>query len=77
LYSDGQGVPQDDTQSVFWYRKAAEQGDASAQFHIGYLYEKAKVFLKTMRKPIFGLISRLLARWGKSLRRGEMKSRHT
>jgi len=31
MYIDGQGVPQDYTQAAQWYRKAAEQGDATAQ----------------------------------------------
>src|SRR5712691_8471260 len=31
MYIDGQGVPQDYTQAAQWLRKAAEQGDATAQ----------------------------------------------
>ena len=42
LYSDGQECAQDYTQSVFWYRKAAEQGDDYAQFHLGRLYDKGR-----------------------------------
>ena len=34
-YYNGQGVPQDYEQAVAWYRKAAEQGDADAQFSLG------------------------------------------
>ena len=30
MYYYGEGVPQDDRQAVFWYRKAAEQGHAIA-----------------------------------------------
>ena len=30
-YDNGQGVKQDHTEAVKWYRKAAEQGDANAQ----------------------------------------------
>ena len=33
-----QGVPQDDAQAAYWYRKAAEQGDAVAQNNLGGLY---------------------------------------
>ena len=29
LYSVGVGVPEDDAESVAWFRRAAEQGDAS------------------------------------------------
>ena len=31
MYNSGKGVPQDYTQSVYWYRKAAEQGLAGAK----------------------------------------------
>jgi hypothetical protein len=42
LYEEGQGVPQDYTQAVFWYRKAAEQGEDYAQYHLGGLYNKGR-----------------------------------
>ncbi|MDD8027824.1 MAG: tetratricopeptide repeat protein, partial [Acidobacteriota bacterium] len=32
------GVPKDHAQAVAWYRKAAEQGDADAQFFLGIYY---------------------------------------
>jgi hypothetical protein len=32
-------VPQDDNQAAFWWRKAAEHGDAEAQGSLGALYE--------------------------------------
>ena len=35
FYTAGQGVPQDDAEAVAWYRRAAEQGDADAQFQLG------------------------------------------
>jgi TPR repeat protein len=38
MYANGQGVPQDYVQAVSWYRKAAEQGDADAQFGLGTMY---------------------------------------
>ena len=34
----GRGVPQDRAQAAAWYRKAAEQGDAKAQFNLGLMY---------------------------------------
>lgn len=34
------GVPKDDAQAVQWYRKAAEQGLAAAQYSLGLRYEK-------------------------------------
>jgi TPR repeat protein len=35
----GWGVPQDYAQAAIWYRKAAEQGSAEAQFNLGLLYD--------------------------------------
>jgi TPR repeat protein len=35
---NGLGVPQDYTEATKWYRKAAEQGDAKAQYNLGYMY---------------------------------------
>ena len=37
VYSNGEGVPKDDREAVKWYRRAAEQGDASAQFNLGVM----------------------------------------
>jgi len=38
MYANGRGIPQNDAEAVKWYRKAAEQGDASAQYNLGYKY---------------------------------------
>ena len=35
MYDLGDGVPQDHQQAAVWYRKAAEQGHASAQSYLG------------------------------------------
>ena len=37
----GDGVKQDDVQAVTWFRKAADQGVASAQYNLGLMYEFA------------------------------------
>jgi hypothetical protein len=37
-YDSGQGVPQDHAEAAKWFRKAAEQGSASAQLNLGALY---------------------------------------
>ncbi len=39
MYEKGQGVEQDYTKAVSWYRKAAEQGYAEAQFNLGLIYD--------------------------------------
>jgi uncharacterized protein len=38
MYFGGQGVTQDYAAAVSWYRKAAEHGDASAQYNLGGMY---------------------------------------
>jgi TPR repeat protein len=38
MYRDGQGVVQDYAEAAKWYRKAAEQGYASAQSSLGVMY---------------------------------------
>ncbi|EET45191.1 Sel1 repeat protein [Neisseria sicca ATCC 29256] len=42
MYEKGQGVRQDDKQAVYWYRKAAEQGNAKAQYNLGLMYANGK-----------------------------------
>ena len=37
MYATGEGVPQDDAEAVRWYRLAAEQGYASAQYNLGFM----------------------------------------
>jgi uncharacterized membrane protein YhaH (DUF805 family) len=36
-YSQGQGVPQDDVEAEKWFRQAAEQGHAAAQYILGLM----------------------------------------
>ena len=38
MYDLGRGVPEDDAEAVRWYRMAAEQGHADAQFNPGNRY---------------------------------------
>ncbi|WP_223934170.1 tetratricopeptide repeat protein, partial [Aeromonas caviae] len=38
MYTKGQGVAQDNSQAMAWYRKAAEQGQVFAQFNLGMMY---------------------------------------
>ena len=39
MYANGEGVPEDDAEAVKWYRLAADQGDAYAQFNLGVMYD--------------------------------------
>ena len=38
MYAQGKGVPQDYAKAAEWYRKAAEQGVAAAQYNLGVIY---------------------------------------
>jgi TPR repeat protein len=38
MYAVGHGVERDDAAAMAWYRKAADQGDASAQAALGFMY---------------------------------------
>jgi TPR repeat protein len=42
LYAEGRGVERDDVQAVDWFRKAAVQGNAIAQYDLGYAYESGR-----------------------------------
>ena len=37
-YAHGQGVPKDDAEAFRWYREAADQGYAKAQYVLGWMY---------------------------------------
>lgn len=41
-YANGQGIAQSSTQAVYWCNKAAEQGNAAAQYNIGLWYYAGK-----------------------------------
>jgi uncharacterized protein len=42
LFDTGRGVPQDDNESVHWYKRAAAQGYANAQGNLGLMYNKGR-----------------------------------
>ena len=42
IYSNGQGVAQDDAEALKWFRKAAEQGHVKAQKNLGDMYVTGK-----------------------------------
>ncbi len=39
IYQHGLGLPQDNLESVKWYRRAAELGDSCGQSNLGWMYE--------------------------------------
>jgi len=40
MFDSGDGVKQDHTEAVRWYRKAAEHGNVFAQNNLGVMYNK-------------------------------------
>jgi TPR repeat protein len=42
MYADGQGVLQNATEAAKWVRKAADQGDAAAQYALSLMYAKGQ-----------------------------------
>ncbi|MOA26485.1 Localization factor PodJL [compost metagenome] len=42
MYHLGQGLTQDYKQAAAWYRRAAEQGHAEAQYYLGLIYAKGQ-----------------------------------
>ncbi len=42
MYAYGRGVPQDDAEAVRWYRQAAEQGAAEAQYNLGLMHANGR-----------------------------------
>ena len=44
MYEEGRGVEQDYATAVEWFRKAADQGDANAQYNLGVMYEEEAAY---------------------------------
>jgi uncharacterized protein len=42
MYTDGQGVAQNDTEASHWFRRAADQGDAVSQYSLGFNYANGR-----------------------------------
>ena len=42
MYATAEGVPEADAEAVRWYRAAAEQGDVSAQYNLGVMYDNGE-----------------------------------
>ena len=53
IYFFGIGVPQDDKQAVYWYKKAAEQGHDDAQYSLGFMYYNGKEVTQNYKKAIY------------------------
>ena len=42
MYAEGQGAARDYAKAVQWYQRAAEQGDAAAQYNLGMVYAQGQ-----------------------------------
>jgi hypothetical protein len=42
MYANGDDVEKDQVEALKWYRKAADQGDARAQFNLGVMYANGR-----------------------------------
>jgi TPR repeat protein len=52
MYKLGRGVPKDPAKAVEWYRKAAEQGLATAQYDLGNMYNVGRGVPKDQTKAM-------------------------
>jgi TPR repeat protein len=55
-YAFGKGVLKDDKKAMYWYQKAADQGQAQTQFNLGVKYAFGKGVLKD---DVYNLLTRL------------------
>jgi TPR repeat protein len=46
-------VLKDAKQAVYWYKKAAEQGYAGAQYNLGFMYVNGKGVLKDDKQAVY------------------------
>jgi hypothetical protein len=52
MYANGRGVLKDYKQAAKWYQKAADQGDADAQYNLGVMYDKGRGVLKDYKQAV-------------------------
>lgn len=51
-YDFGQGIEQNDSQALLWYRRAAEQGHPRAQYNLGVMYTNGQGVTKDSRMAV-------------------------
>eukprot|EP00614_Pseudopedinella_elastica_P014111 CAMPEP_0172581742 /NCGR_PEP_ID=MMETSP1068-20121228/1075_1 /TAXON_ID=35684 /ORGANISM="Pseudopedinella elastica, Strain CCMP716" /LENGTH=71 /DNA_ID=CAMNT_0013374845 /DNA_START=15 /DNA_END=226 /DNA_ORIENTATION=- len=52
MYDQGRGVSRSDKEAAAWWRKAADQGHAGAQFNLGDMYEEGRSVPKNIAKAL-------------------------
>ena len=55
MYKDGKGVLKDEKKAAKWWKLAAVQGYAKAQYNLGNMYEDGKGVLKDKKKQLNGI----------------------
>jgi TPR repeat protein len=53
MYQAGKGVAQDYAQAVYWYRKAAEQGNDIAENDLAVMYENGAGVVPDVAQAIY------------------------
>jgi len=52
FYGTGDGIAKDYEKALFWYRKAAEQHNPTAQFNLGVMYESGTGVARSLSDAI-------------------------
>ena len=52
MYAKGQGT-QDYKQAVYWFKKAAKQGDTAAQLNLGFMYDKGHGVTQDYKEAVY------------------------
>jgi TPR repeat protein len=63
MYYSGKGVLQDYKQAVYWYKKSADQGYASAQCNLGLMYYHGEGVVNDYKQTVYW--------WTKSAEQGD------
>ena len=58
MYYNGQGVAKNYAEAMKWFRKAADQGSANAQYGLGVMYDNDHAGLVRMliARPVVGAV---------------------
>jgi TPR repeat protein len=56
MFRNGEGIPQDDKQAVYWYTKSAKQGHAHAQYNLGQMFRKGEGTAKDDKQAVYWYI---------------------
>ena len=56
MFQNGLGVAKDEVAAVSWYRKAAEQGHAKAQYNLGVMFQYGLGVSKNRAEAVYWYI---------------------